>query len=302
MDLVAQSKEWLDPAAWSSLAFSSVRVVLIALLAWLVYSIGSRLIRNFRKRLASRMTDPEQQRRAETLGRVIRYVLSVVVTLVAGMLMLAEFGVSVAPILGAAGVVGLAVGFGAQTLVKDYFTGFFLLLENQIATGDVVEIAGKSGLVEDVTLRFVQLRDYGGDVHFVPNNLINTVTNKSRGYSYALMEVGVAYRENLDEVFEVMRRTADHLREDSDFKQRILEPLDLAGVENWAGSAVNIKCRLKVRPLDQWAVRREFLRRLKSDFDAAGIEIPYPHMTIYAGIGKDGSAPAFPIKSEDKAA
>ncbi len=302
MDLVAQSKEWLDPAAWSSLAFSSVRVVIIALLAWLVYFIGSRLIRRFRMRLASRMTDPEQQRRAETLGRVIRYVLSVVVTLVAGMLMLAEFGVSVAPILGAAGVVGLAVGFGAQTLVKDYFTGFFLLLENQIATGDVVEIAGKSGLVEDVTLRFVQLRDYGGDVHFVPNNLINTVTNKSRGYSYALMEVGVAYRENLDEVFEVMRRTADHLREDSDFKQRILEPLDLAGVENWAGSAVNIKCRLKVRPLDQWAVRREFLRRLKSDFDAAGIEIPYPHMTIYAGIGKDGSAPAFPIKSEDKAA
>ena len=143
MDLVAQSKELLDPAAWSSLAFSSVRVVIIALLAWLVYSIGSRLIRNFRKRLASRMTDPEQQRRAETLGRVIRYVLSVVVTLVAGMLMLAEFGVSVAPILGAAGVVGLAVGFGAQTLVKDYFTGFFLLLENQIATGDVVEIAGK---------------------------------------------------------------------------------------------------------------------------------------------------------------
>lgn len=302
MDLVAQSKEWLDPAAWSSLAFSSVRVVIIALLAWLVYFIGSRLIRRFRMRLASRMTDPEQQRRAETLGRVIRYVLSVVVTLVAGMLMLAEFGVSVAPILGAAGVVGLAVGFGAQTLVKDYFTGFFLLLENQIATGDVVEIAGKFGLVEDVTLRFVQLRDYGGDVHFVPNNLINTVTNKSRGYSYALMEVGVAYRENLDEVFEVMRRTADHLREDSDFKQRILEPLDLAGVENWAGSAVNIKCRLKVRPLDQWAVRREFLRRLKSDFDAAGIEIPYPHMTIYAGIGKDGSAPAFPIKSEDKAA
>ena len=130
MDLVAQSKELLDPAAWSSLAFSSVRVVIIALLAWLVYSIGSRLIRNFRKRLASRMTDPEQQRRAETLGRVIRYVLSVVVTLVAGMLMLAEFGVSVAPILGAAGVVGLAVGVGAQTLVKDYFTGFFFFFFN----------------------------------------------------------------------------------------------------------------------------------------------------------------------------
>ena len=302
MDIRQELRDWLDPAALSSLALSSVRIVVIALVAWLIYFIGSRLIRRFRVRLAERMTDPEQQRRAETLGRVIRYVLSVVVALVAGMLMLAEFGVSVAPILGAAGVVGLAVGFGAQSLVKDYFTGFFLLLENQIATGDVVAIADRSGLVEDVTLRYVQLRDFGGDVHFVPNNLINAVTNKSRGFSYALIDVGVAYREKLDEVFAIMRQTAEQLRNDDAFKHKILEPLDLAGVENWADSAVTIRCRIKVRPLDQWGVRREFLRRLKNDFDAAGIEIPFPHLTVYAGVAKDGSAPVFPVKQISEAA
>ncbi|HPF26781.1 MAG TPA: mechanosensitive ion channel family protein [Steroidobacteraceae bacterium] len=302
MNIKQELQDWLDPAALSSLALSSVRVVVIALVAWLIYYIGSRLIRRFRLRLEERMTDPEQQRRAETLGRVIRYVLSVVVALVAGMLMLAEFGVSIAPILGAAGVVGLAVGFGAQSLVKDYFTGFFLLLENQIATGDVVTVADRSGLVEDVTLRYVQLRDFGGDVHFVPNNLISAVTNKSRGFSYALIEVGVAYREKLDEVFAVMRETAEQLRNDADFKHKILEPLDLAGVENWADSAVTIRCRIKVRPLDQWGVRREYLRRLKNDFDAAGIEIPFPHLTLYAGVAKDGSAPVFPIKRMDEAA
>ncbi|HRX90397.1 MAG TPA: mechanosensitive ion channel family protein, partial [Steroidobacteraceae bacterium] len=189
-----------------------------------------------------------------------------------------------------------------QSLVKDYFTGFFLLLENQIATGDVVTVADRSGLVEDVTLRYVQLRDFGGDVHFVPNNLISAVTNKSRGFSYALIEVGVAYREKLDEVFAVMRETAEQLRNDADFKHKILEPLDLAGVENWADSAVTIRCRIKVRPLDQWGVRREYLRRLKNDFDAAGIEIPFPHLTLYAGVAKDGSAPVFPIKRMDEAA
>jgi small conductance mechanosensitive channel len=245
------------------------------------------------------MHDSEQVRRAETLGRVFRYLISVIIALVAGMLVLSELGVSVAPILGAAGVAGLAVGFGAQSLVKDYFTGFFLLLENQLTKGDVVQIADKSGLVEDVTLRYVQLRDYDGNVHFVPNGLISTVTNMSRGFAYAVIDVGVAYRENVDEAFAAMRDAAAALQADPAYASRILDALEIAGVERWDDSAVVLRSRFRVRPLQQWDVRREYLRRLKREFDARGIEIPYPHLTLYAGSAKDGTAPPFHLRRAD---
>jgi small conductance mechanosensitive channel len=198
--------------------------------------------------------------------------------------------------MGAAGIVGLAVGFGAQSLVKDYFSGFFLLLENQIARGDVVRIADHAGLVEDITLRYVRLRDYSGNVHYVPNGLITTVTNMSRDFSYALMDVGVAYREDLDAVFAAIRETGRALQEDPGFAGRILEPLEIAGVEELGDSAVVVRCRIKVRVLEQWSVRREFLRRIKTAFDSRGIEIPYPHLTLYAGADREGSAPPFHLQ------
>jgi small conductance mechanosensitive channel len=226
---------------------------------------------------------------------VVRYLATVIISLITGMLVLSEVGISVAPILGAAGVVGVAVGFGAQSLVKDYFTGFFLLLENQVAKGDAVEVAGKSGQVEDVTLRYVQLRDYDGNVHFIPNSLITTVTNMSRGFAYAVVDVSVAYREHLVDVYAVMRAVAARLQGDPVFSARILEPLEIAGVERWDSSAVIIRCRFKVSALEQANVRREFLGRLKDEFDTQGIEIPQPHLTLYAGAGKDGSAPPFRV-------
>jgi len=238
-----------------------------------------------------RASDPEDQRRLETLARAFRYLFSILVVAVAGMLVLSELGISIAPILGAAGVVGIAVGFGAQSLVKDYFTGFFMLLEDQIRVGDVVMIAGQGGLVEEVTLRHVRLRSYEGHVHFIPNGIIDKVTNMTLEYSYALMDVGVAYREDLDEVFQAIRDTGSALRQDPGFAARILDDLELAGVENWADSAVVVRCRIKVVPLEQWNVRREFLKRLKAAFDDRGIEIPYPHLTVYAGQDKDGGAP-----------
>jgi small conductance mechanosensitive channel len=239
------------------------------------------------------MPGAEEKRRAETLGRVFRYLATIVICLIGGVLALSEFGVSVAPILGAAGVVGLAIGFGAQSLVKDYFTGIFLLVENQIIKGDVVQIADKAGLVEDLTLRYVRLRDYDGNVHFVPNGLISTVTNMSRGFAQAVVDVGVAYREDIDEALAIMRTVADELAADATFGERILDAFEVAGVERWDDSAVVLRGRFKVRPLEQWNVRREYLRRLKKAFDAAGIEIPFPHVTLYAGVGKDGRAPAF---------
>ena len=293
MDAFVNRLASIELASWGATAVVALRITLIAVVAWIAATALNRMIRMFRERIAQRMGEVEQQKRAATIGRVFRYIVSVVVTLMAGILILSELGVSIAPILGAAGVVGLAIGFGAQSLVKDYFTGFFILLENQLTTGDVVEIAGKSGLVEDVTLRFVRLRDYSGNVHYVPNNLITTVTNMSRGFAQAVVDVGIAYREDTDHVFDVMREVSREMRSDLDIGSKILDDLEIAGVESWADSAVVLRCRFKVVPLEQWGVRREFLRRLKKAFDARGIEIPFPHVTVYAGTGKDGTAPPF---------
>lgn len=285
----------LDGLALQSVAATALRVVLILITAWIMQRVVVRAIRTFRERLAARLVDPEQVKRAATLGRVFRYLATVLIALLAAMLMLSEVGISVAPILGAAGVAGLAVGFGAQSLVKDYFTGFFILLENQMITGDVVEIAGKSGLVEDVTLRYVRLRDYDGNVHYIANGLITTVTNMGQGFAYAVVDVGIAYRENLDEALEQMRVVAEDLRADPGFGSKILAAVEMVGVEKWADSAVILRCRFKVRPLEQWTVRREFLRRLKAHFDRLGIEIPFPHVTIYAGADKSGCAAPFRV-------
>jgi small conductance mechanosensitive channel len=277
-------------------AITALRVLGILIVAWIAVAVLQRSIRAFRIRIASRFDDREAVKRAETLGRAFRYLVAVVVALIAGMLVLAELGISVAPILGAAGVVGLAVGFGAQSLVRDYFTGFFLLLENQIRQGDVVKIADHAGLVEEITLRYVRLRDYDGNVHFVPNGEVKTVVNMSRGHAQSVIDVGVAYRENVDEVMQVMIDVGQQMRLDPSFAGRLLDDLEMAGVESWNDSAVVIRCRFKCSPLEQWSVRREYLRRLKHAFDAKGIEIPYPHLTIFAGQDKDGKAPDFPLR------
>jgi small conductance mechanosensitive channel len=293
--------ESISAQQWMGFGQAAMRVALIAIVAWIVLWIGNRAIRTMRRRLQARAPSVEEAKRIETLGRVFRYTLGVVVTVVAGMLILGELGISVAPLLATAGVAGIAVGFGAQSLIKDYFNGFFILVDNQLRQGDVVEIAGKSGLVEDVTLRYVRLRDYNGNVHFVPNGQITTVTNSTRGFAYAVMDVGVAYRESIDEALEVIRTVGRELRADAEFGPRILEDLEIAGVDQWADSAVVLRCRFKVLPSEQWGVRREFLRRLKAAFDAHGIEIPYAHLTIYAGTPKQGAAPAFNIRDASKA-
>ena len=291
-----QSLWLLDASHWGAGTVTGLRVVLIVVAAWITIYVLQRLIRMFRERLASRMADPESVKRAATLGRVFRYLVAVVVSLIAGMLVLGEIGISIAPILGAAGVVGLAVGFGAQSLVKDFFAGFFILLEDQIRHGDVVEIAGKAGFVEEITLRYVRLRDYDGNVHYIANGLITTVTNMSRGFAQSVIDVGIAYREDVDEAFDVMREVATSMRADPAFGPRILDDLEIAGVERWADSAIVLRCRFKVAPLEQWGVRREFLRRLKRAFDERGIEIPFPHLTIYPGALKDGTAPELRIR------
>lgn len=283
MDAIATYLDRVDWSRWSAPAVSALRIVLIVVVAWVAVVLLQRLVRRVRMHIANQLGGVDTARRAETLGRVIRYLIALVVSAVATMLVLAEVGVSVAPILGAAGVVGLAIGFGAQSLVKDYFNGFFILFEDQIRTGDVVKVADIGGLVEDITLRHVRLRDYDGNVHFIPNGLITTVTNMSRLFAQAVMDIGVAYREDVDRVIEVLRSVGREMREDATFGPRILDELDVAGVDQLGDSAVVLRCRFKVQPLQQWSVRREYFRRIKTAFDACGIEIPYPHVTLYAG-------------------
>jgi small conductance mechanosensitive channel len=282
--------EFLD-SEMGEAAIRLLRIAGILLGAWVLAMLLRRLSKAFRMQVGRRVSTPEQLNRVETLGRVFRYAMTVVVTLVAAVLVLSELGISVAPILGAAGVVGVAIGFGAQNLVKDYFSGLFLLIENQMSVGDVVIIAGLSGQVEEITLRHVRLRDANGHVHYISNGLITTVTNMTQVFAYAVMDVGVAYREDVDGVIEVMREVGAALAADPSFSDAMLEPLEILGVESLGDSAVVLRCRIKVRASQQWNVRREYLRRVKAAFDRQGIEIPFPHMTVYAGADRK-AAPA----------
>jgi len=272
-----------------------VLVLLIAVLAW--EGVSAMIERSLQKsnvptRRASRRI------RFQTLLPLLRNVVFVTIAVITTITVLSELGVNVGPLIAGAGVIGLAVGFGAQTLVQDIITGIFILLEDAIAVGDVVDVGGHGGVVEGMTIRSVRLRDVGGDVHIVPFSQVAAVLNRTKEFSYALLEIGVAYRENVDDVIELLREVSEGLREDEEYGQDILEPLEVLGLERFGASSVDIRVRLKTVPLRQWAVRREFNRRIKQVFDERGIEIPFPHQTLYFGEDREGKAPAAHIAVE----
>jgi len=245
--------------------------------------------------------DVELQKRGDTLRSMFRSVARPVVLLMAGMMVLEKLGIEIGPILAAVGVLGLAVGFGAQKLVEDVISGFFILLEDQVRVGDVVSISDKGGLVEKVTLRMVILRDLAGNVHYIRNGNIGVVTNMTKDYSMFVFDIGVAYREDTDEVVEVIKSVDEDLRKDPAFKSDILAPMEILGVDQFADSAVIIKARTKTKPIKQWGVAREFNRRLKKKFDEVGIEIPFPHTTLYVGQDKKGNSPVLNVRVDKKA-
>jgi moderate conductance mechanosensitive channel len=250
----------------------------------------SVVVGNFELRL-SQGTGPErleQAKRARTLSTLIRNVVNAAVFTLAGVMILHELEINILPILTGAGVAGLAVGFGAQTLVRDVISGFFLILENQVRVGDVAEVNGTGGLVEAITLRTIVLRDLSGTVHVFPNGSVTQMSNRTRDFSYYLIDVGVAYKEDTDAVVEVMTGVATDLAADPAFGPSLLAPIEVLGVDAFEDSQVTIKARLKTVPLKQWDVGREYRRRLKKAFDAKGIEIPFPHVSLYFG---DGSKP-----------
>jgi moderate conductance mechanosensitive channel len=234
----------------------------------------------------------DRENRARTLVSVFHNAVRVVV-IGGGVLMIAnEFGINIVPLLGGAAVLGLAAAFGAQNLIRDYFYGFIMILENQYTVNDVIEISGTSGVVERITLRITVLRDLQGIVHFVPHGTIDKVSNMTHGWSRALFSIGVSYNEDVDRVMEVLLELGRELRKDPKFASMILDEPEMLGVDGFGESEVVIKFFIKTRTLKQWAVKRELQRRIKYKFDELGIEIPYPHRTIYHHYAGTASPPS----------
>ena len=261
---------------------NAIRVALILALAWLV----SRGLRSLIKRIETIADDgdpntvTELEKRAHTISRILRQASFILVWSVTIMLVLAELGVDLKPILAGAGILGLAIGFGAQTLVKDVITGFFILLENQIRVGDVVTAAGMTGEVEAVNLRTTVLRDADGKTHIIPNSAITVVTNATRDFSRALLDVGVSYREDTDRAMMVMREVGSAMEKDPVFARKLIGSFEYPGIQAFGESAILLRMVGKTNAQDGPIVQRELRRRVKKAFDQAGIEIPSPHLRV----------------------
>ena len=277
--------------AW--LLDSGLRIALVAVVAYLVVRIGTAAARRFETEMSAGtgLDVLERTKRAQTLSRLLQKTLSVVVVVIALLMILRELDVDITPVLTGAGILGLAVGFGAQTLVRDVISGFFLILEDQVRVGDVAVVNGTGGMVEAINLRTIVLRDYEGTVHVFPNGEIKTLANRTKDYSYYVIDLGVAYGEDPDRVAAALREIAGTLMEDDRYRPHILEPLEIAGVDAFADSQITLKARIKTVPLKQWEVGRELRRRITHGFRERRIEIPFPQREVWIR-GKEQQATA----------
>ncbi len=261
---------------------SGLRVILIAALGFILVRLITLLVRRFEHEMnvGTTLDALERAKRARTLGSMISNVATALISGVAVLMILNELRINIAPVLAGTGIVGLAVGFGAQTLVRDIISGFFLILEDQVRVGDVAAINGQGGLVEAINLRTIVLRDAEGTVHVFPNGAINTLANRSKEFSYYVIDVGIAYHENPDRVMDVLRGVGAELQADPRFGPLILAPLEIQGVEAFADWSVTLKMRIKTVPLKQWEVGRELRRRILKAFGEHGIDIPFPERVV----------------------
>jgi moderate conductance mechanosensitive channel len=269
---------------------SGLRIIVIAVITYVMLRIIAAASRRLEAAIGREEAPDmiERLKRARTLSRLVHRALTVIVMVIALLMVLRELQIDITPILTSAGILGLAVGFGAQTLVKDLIAGFFLTFENQVRVGDVATINGTGGLVEAINLRTIVLRDITGAVHVFPNGSIERLSNLTKDFSYYVIDVGVTHGEDPDEVSEVLRQIGAELKADPRFGPNILEPIEILGVDAFEESQVIIKTRIKTLPLKQWEVGRELRRRIKKTFDARGIPIPSRHVAVYFG---DGSKP-----------
>ena len=280
--------EWGELFSWPALVGKLLQIALIVLVAIILY----RILKFFTRRLEREIEEPDlvrkrlREQRAQTLASLLNNVGRIIIIGLSALMIIGAF-VPIGPLLAGVGVLGLAVSFGAQSLVKDLISGAFMLVEGQFAVGDVVRVKETAGLVEKITLRTIVLRDINGVVHVIPNGTVETLSNLTKSWSRALLEIGVAYKEDVDRVIAVMKEEAVGMWKDPDWEPLIPEEPTVPGVERFDESAVTIRVMFKTLPLKQWDVGREYRRRIKKRFDAEGIEIPFPHRTLYWGEGQD---------------
>ncbi len=278
----------LDDVKWESIIATFFRVALILFIVFMIMRMANSALERLENKIVKRgqaagQPPTEVEKRAETLIRLLRQGLFISLWLFAALVLLRELGFEIGPILAGAGIAGLAVGFGAQNLVRDVISGFFIIMEDQARVGDVAIINGTGGLVERVNFRTIVLRDLRGTVHIFPNGTIDTLSNMTNTWSAYVFDLGVAYKEDTDKVVEVIIEVGKGLKDDSYFGKSMIGDLEVFGVDQFADSAVIIKGRIKTKPIQQWEVGREFMRRVKKAFDEKGIEIPFPHRSVYFG-------------------
>ncbi len=267
--------------AW--LLDGGLRIAVIAIAAYMVVRVGSAATRRFEGEMSAGtgLDVIERTKRAQTLGRILEKALLIVVVGIAALMILRELAIDITPVLTGAGILGLAVGFGAQTLVRDVISGFFLILEDQVRVGDVATVNGQGGFVEAVSLRTMVLRDFEGVVHVFPNGEIRTLANRTKDYSFFVLDVGITYGEDPDRAIAALKEIAASLMEDPGFRPNILEPLEVVGVDAFGDSQVTLRMRIKTVPLKQWEVGRELRRRILHGFAERRIEIPFPQRTVW---------------------
>ena len=284
--------EFLGTPAGATVLSRGALIVLVVVAGLALVRLSNATVQSLlRPRVLDRVGSQEAGRKLQTLAPLAQTAVKLVVFLLGLLLVLQLAGIEVGPLLAGIGIFGLAVGFAAQSLIKDIINGLFILTEGSVGAGDVVDVGGVTGTVEKVTLRSVRIRDLSGNVHFVPNSTIEHVENMTKDYSRYLMDVGVGYREDTDEVVAVMKEVDDAMRRDPQYRRDMLEPIEIMGVDRFEDSAVIVRARLKTRPSRQWGIGREYNRRLKKAFDERGIEIPFPHRTVYWGETKQGQPP-----------
>ncbi len=291
---------WLATEFGQRVASGVVTVAIVVAIALAIWELVAAAIERYLETSDEDGNVVERTARERTLLPLLRKALLVVLIVVVALIVLSEIGINIAPLLAAAGVVGIAIGFGSQKLVQDIINGLFMLFEDTIAVGDVVDVAGHAGLVESISVRTLTLRDLEGNVHTIPFSEVATIRNMTKDFSFALLEVGIAYRENVAEVIEVLKQIGAELEADPSLGPLILEPIEILGLDQFGDSAIVIKARMKTKPIKQWAVKRAFNLRMKERFDTLGIEIPYPHMTLYFGEDKSGHAPPAHVALAEK--
>lgn len=278
---VEKIQEWLLVELPVVIGLMIALFIVLRVVKYTIKRLNKTLLKHAEK--SEKVDTLEAEKRINTLMGIIWGVVKIILIAIVAMIILQKFGVNIAPILASAGIIGLAVGFGAQELVRDVISGFFMLLENQIREGDVAIINGTGGLVEDIQLRTTTLRDFSGVVHIFQNGKIDTLSNRTKEWSAAVFDIGVAYKEDVQRVMDIMKTIGEQLHLDPEFKDKIIEPIEIMGLDQFGDSALVIKARLKTIPSMQWTITREYNKRLKIAFDHENIEIPFPHTTLYWG-------------------